>query len=415
MAEVDAKGLPLGTIVHAADDSDLPIEIADGVFMSEDVSNSYAIKTRDGAVVINTGTIRGGPRHRARYARAGVSPVRYVILTQHHTDHRGGLIPFLDDKPTIVAERRFPDGFAYNNFLNPFYQPRGERIWRVVLGDNLPEHPRFSVNPDILVHDDHAFELGGRRFELFSTPGGETLDSLCVWLPDDKIVFTGNLFGPAFMTMPNVNTIRCDKPRSVLEYVRNADRVARLGAELLVTGHGEPIRGADRIAADVGKLRDAVQYVHDRTVEGMNAGKTVEQLMGEVRLPAALQVHEWYGTVPWTVKTVWTEYTGWFDQDFTTRLYDVPLTSLYPEIVELAGADVLAARARAHIEAGRPLEGLHLVEMLLVARPGQAEGLKLKAASLRVLLDRAGEKKNLQETVWLRSEIAATEKAIAAH
>ena len=31
--------------------------------------------------------------------------------------------------------------------------------------------------------DHHAFELGGRRFELYSTPGGETTDALVVWLP----------------------------------------------------------------------------------------------------------------------------------------------------------------------------------------------------------------------------------------
>jgi glyoxylase-like metal-dependent hydrolase (beta-lactamase superfamily II) len=54
--------------------------------------------------------------------------------------------------------------------------------------------------------DAHAFELGGRRFELYATSGGETTDSLVVWLPDERTVFTGNLTGPLFGHIPNLYT-----------------------------------------------------------------------------------------------------------------------------------------------------------------------------------------------------------------
>jgi alkyl sulfatase BDS1-like metallo-beta-lactamase superfamily hydrolase len=413
MAQVNAEGTPLAEIVRPADDAELPIEIADGIFMSEDVSNSYAIGTRDGCVVINTGTIAGGPKHRARYRRAGLGPVRYVILTQHHGDHRGGLQSFEDDAPGIVADWRFPEGLTYNMDLQPFYLPKWERIWRPVLADGLPAAPEFPIDPDILVEWDHVIEHGGRRFELFSVPGGETLDSLCVWMPDEKIVFTGNLFGPAFMTVPNVNTLRMDKPRSVLEYIRNADRVLKLGAELLVTGHGQPIRGAAEVERSVRTLRDAVQYIHDETVKRMNAGQPLEQMMREIALPADLTIHEWYGTVPWTVKTLYHEYVGWWDQDFTSRLYPVKLADRYPEIVAAAGAEALLAAARAHFAADRIVEGLQLVEIVVAAEPANKAALRLQLDALKALLAQAPVKNNLQETVWLRGEIAATEEALS--
>lgn len=81
---------------------------------------------------------------------------------------------------------------------------------------------------------------------MISTPGGESPCAITVWLPDDKIVFTGNLFGPVFMSVPNLNTIRDDKPRSVNRFLNSLDSVRALKPELLITGHGEPIRGAKK-------------------------------------------------------------------------------------------------------------------------------------------------------------------------
>jgi hypothetical protein len=50
--------------------------------------------------------------------------------------------------------------------------------------------------------DAHHFELGSRRFDLYSVRGGETLDSLIVWLPKERALFTGNLTGPLFGHVP---------------------------------------------------------------------------------------------------------------------------------------------------------------------------------------------------------------------
>ena len=42
--------------------------------------------------------------------------------------------------------------------------------------------------------DSHDFEPGGRRIELYATPGGETTDALVVWMPEKRTVFIGNLW-----------------------------------------------------------------------------------------------------------------------------------------------------------------------------------------------------------------------------
>lgn len=55
---------------------------------------------------------------------------------------------------------------------------------------------------DLDFEDTLTLELGGRRMELISVQGGETTDSLVVWLPDERICLCGNTFGPCSGTSP---------------------------------------------------------------------------------------------------------------------------------------------------------------------------------------------------------------------
>jgi hypothetical protein len=66
--------------------------------------------------------------------------------------------------------------------------------------------------------DSYAFELGGRRFEHYATPDGESLDSLIVWIPPDRSVFIGNFLGPMFGQVPNLHTVRRDKIRRAIPF-----------------------------------------------------------------------------------------------------------------------------------------------------------------------------------------------------
>jgi alkyl sulfatase BDS1-like metallo-beta-lactamase superfamily hydrolase len=114
------------------------------------------------------------------------------------------------------------------------------------------------------------------------------------------------------------------------------------------------------------------------------------------------------------VKSMWEQYAGWFHyEDGTTELYGVPRSSVNADLVELSGgAAVLARRAKVHIEAGRPLEAIHLLDIALGVEPAHSDALVVKKAALEALLAASGGK-NLSETMWLKSEIAETEAKIA--
>ena len=396
----------LANLTRAGEGFHNATRIRDFLFGSPGVSNCYLVTTRDGNVLVNTGLAPEAPQHRARFAAVSQAPVRAIFFTQSHADHVGGTQLFRKPDTRVIAQANYHDVTDYWQRFGGFYGGRTRRLWGAVLGNaeepvQLPPAPE----PSETFRDRLEVSVGERRFVLLATPGGETTDSLVVWMPDEKIAFTGNLFGPIFGHFPNLYTIRGDKLRSAREFLRSLDRVADLGAELLVTGHGEPIQGRDEIAGGLARIRGAVQHVYDETTRGMNEGRDVFTLMREIQLPPALGVGEGHGKVSWGVRAIFEEHAGWFHYDTTAALYPVPPSAVWRELAELAGgAGPLAARAREHVAKGEPVEALHLLDVALATEPAAREALETKLAALEALLEASGHE-NFSETRWLQSQI----------
>ncbi|HEV7445269.1 MAG TPA: MBL fold metallo-hydrolase [Steroidobacteraceae bacterium] len=403
----------LASLVQAGDQQKEAERITDFIFMAKDISNAYLVTTSAGDVMVNTGFMDNAERTKGLLAPKRTGALRYIILTQAHPDHYGGVPTVRESGTQVIGERRFVNTWRYFRDLGPYIGRRSAKLWSgtVKRGANPPPPP--EVVPDIVVDRRHEFELGERRFEVISTPGGETLDSVTVWMPKERVAFTGNLFGPVFLAIPNLVTVRGDKPRLVQRYLTSLDTVRKLGAEILITGHGDPIRGADKIRASLDKMYAAVSYLNDAVIAGMNAGKDVHTLMREIKLPEELKIGEFHGKVSWAVRAIWEEYSGWFHYDSTTSLYGVPRSSVDADLVELAGgAGALAARARKKLGEGRPLEALHLLDIALGTERTNPDALAVKKDALQALLRESGGQ-NLSETMWLKSEIAAAEAALA--
>jgi alkyl sulfatase BDS1-like metallo-beta-lactamase superfamily hydrolase len=192
-----------------------------------------------------------------------------------------------------------------------------------------------------------------------------------------------------------------------MAFIHSVDRVIALAPENLLNGH-DVFRGADQIEATLTTVRDATIYLRDRTLDGMNSGVALWTLMREVTLPAELALPQVHGKVPWIVRAIWEEHVGWFRYESTTELYDVPPSSVWPDIVDIAGGiGPLIARASAHVEARRPLQALHLTDIALAQSPGDATALRVKRAALEQLLAASG-RENHSEVQWLEQAIKNT-------
>ena len=391
--------------------------VNDHVLMSRSNSNTYLVTTSDGDVLINTGTLYQGERHRERFETLLGRPldVRRIVFTQSHDDHVGGQAAFDGPGVESIAQARVPRTIEERKALTDFFITRSMRLMGAKIGEeNLRRRMRETREPRLTTtfDDTYAFEQGERRFELSSAPGGETLDGMIVWLPRERTVFTGNLLGALFPQIPHLSTIRGDRLRSARAYIDDVQRLLDLDPELLITGHDRPIEGRDRICFELTRLRDGARHIHDETVAGMNAGKDLWTLMQEIRLPEELQVGPNRGPIWWSVRAVWEEYTGWFRFQSTTELYPVPPSAVAPDLVELAGEDALAARAQAHADMGRPAEALHLAEIVLAAEPRHRGALEAELAALeQFVVETGGDQFDLLR--WLETEIEQVERGLA--
>jgi alkyl sulfatase BDS1-like metallo-beta-lactamase superfamily hydrolase len=385
-------------------------DLGDGIWLSQGLSNSYMIQTDDGRVIINAGMGFEGPLHRRAYDNVDPSATRALILTQGHYDHVGGIGVVRDPESDIVAQANYDVWRQDNARLESFRSRNSAFAWIDAIVAAM-EYARSvgvtdvpTATPDATVVVDERLELsiGGRELVLIATPGGETFDSLVVWLPASRTLFSGNLFGPLFGHVPNLVTIRGDRYRDALTYIRSLDIVQELQPERLLTGHFEPIEGASRIAEEVEAMQQAMQSVHDQTVEGMNAGSDVFSLMRSVRVPDHLDVGEGYGKTAWNVRAIWENYAGWFHHRSTTELYGVHPWAIAPDLVNAAGADVLVVSARDHQQAGRPVEALQLTDLVLEVDPSHAEA---RAVALDAHQDLFDDATNFWERAWLKRTI----------
>ena len=386
-------------------------KLADNVFYATGVGNVMLISTEEGNVIFDTGlSIQAAAQRKALQAAAPKRPTTHVILSHSHADHIGGTPLWVESGTKVIAHREFEEEQRYLRELEPYLYNRNRTLFPWMPKD--PPMQQVHVKPSIVVDEgqNYTFTLGGVRFEVISAPGAEGADNIVLWLPDQKMLLSGDFFGPQFPQFPNIFTMRGEKIRKPIEYIRSLNKIIALQPEVVMPSHFGPTKGKAEILADLTRTRDAVQYVHDQTVAGMNAGKTVYQLMEEVQLPPNLALAQNHGRVSWAVKSIWEYYTTWFHFDTTTELYPVPPSEVYAALGEAAGTATLVRKARDYLNAEKPVHALHLMEVALAHDAASSSALQVQLEALNKLLNAAkAEFKNDYEIYWLNSRIRATQ------
>lgn len=369
--------------------------------------NTYMVTTKAGNVIVDTSGPLPAQRHHKLLTAVSDAPVKYIILTHGHGDHTGGVALWKGPRTQVVGQAHEVEFLDYQARLTGFFNIRNAAQYdgpgRKVDDPSPGNHaaPRLA---DVLFEKEMTLKVGDLTFKLIATPG-ETPDHLTVWVPELKAAFIGDNFYGSF---PNLYTLRGTEQRKALDYVDSLNKVMALGPEIVFPSHGEPIVGADKIRAALTQYRDAVLYVHDATVKGMNEGKDAFTLMKTIKLPPELYVGEAYGQVAWSVRGIYEGYAGWFDGDAAT-MYPVSPSEAQAELAKLAGgAAPIAARAAALNADGQPALALRLTSAALAAEPANAAALAARRDALTRLLAQSG---NSNESGWLRAALKQVDAA----
>ena len=406
------------TVLSVAQGPAKVVKISDSISMVRTTANVYLVITPAGNVVIDTAMKDLAEEARQLLTAENHGPIKYIILTHGHADHIGGISLWKEPGTQIIAQRNYVELVNYVARLEGFFAPRNAAAFNRPPGPVGPWAGNYGakIEPTIFFDEHYEFTLGGVKFELLSTPG-ETPDHLTVWIPAYKAAFIGDNYAgvgiPEPMSFPNLYALRGTKPRWALDWIRSIDKVLELKPEIVLNGHGEPIYGNAEITRRLTRYRDAIQYVHDEVVKGMNSGKDVFTLMQEIKLPASYGLSEVFGKVSWSVRGIYDGYAGWYDTNPATMYAQSP-SSVYPDLVRLAGGpDAIVKLALEKVEAGKAVEALHLTDVVLAYDQTNSGALGARIKALEYLKDRC---ENFVEEGWLEYGISkAKEKLPAAN
>ena len=383
------------------------LKINEAIYQANGFGNTFMITTPDGNVIVDTSSPALAKHHVDLLKAVNGGPVKYIILTHAHGDHTGGAALWKEPGTQILSQKNAVAFRAYQRRLGGFFATRNAaQFGLAATPPNTGAGIRAPIpDPTILFDEEYRFTLGGVEFNVFHTPG-ETPDHLTVWVPKYKAAFIGDNYYESF---PNMYTLRGTEPRWPLEYISSLNKVMQLKPEILLPSHGRVIEGNAEIGRRLTQYRDAIQYVHDEVVKGMNAGKDVFTLMRDVRLPAALEVGEGYGKLTWSVRGIYEGYAGWFDMNPAT-MYDVPASSVHSDITRLAGGpERLAKLAVEQVQQGRNVEALHVTAMALAADPHNRPALEARLLALAALRELSH---NTNEQGWLDYSIRQTQRQL---
>ena len=172
----------------------------------------------DNGVIVIDATIspESGKELLSNIAKITPKPVTTVILTHGDLDHVGGLAAF----PTGITI------IAHENTRKSM-EAAVAAGRRMISADHLPNRA--------VTKDCEAVEVEGVKLELLHWAPAHTAGDLVVYLPDQKIVFTGDIF-----TMDQFRVlIHREQKGSSGGWITCAKGVVALDADQFVVGHGD--------------------------------------------------------------------------------------------------------------------------------------------------------------------------------
>ena len=384
------------------------IEVVPGIHVAIGyaLANVILIEGDDGVIIVDTTeSLQAARAVKAEFDRITDKPVSAIIYTHNHTDHIFGAEAFAEgrDVPVYAHRTTWTHIERIMNVLRPVIETRsfhmfgnylaagGERIVNDGIGPALAhstsgEGDIYGLLPPTHTVDERLeITIAGRRLVLMHAPG-ETDDQLLVWLPEERVLLPGDNVYKAF---PNLYTIRGTRYRDVMQWADSVRLIRSLGAEHLVPSHTRPVSGAAEIDDILEAYGDAIQFVHDQTVRGMNQGLDADALARRVALPAELAAHPWlqpfYGTVAWSVRAIYSGYLGWYQGDSSTLFPTAAGTRAQRLLALAGGASAVLAEAQAQLSVD-PQWAAELADLVLEGSPDSVPvAAELKARALRML------------------------------
>ncbi len=221
--------------------------------------NTGIIVGDKGVIVIDTTrSPEGGKKLQAEVAKITPKPITTVILTHADGDHVGGLSTF-PIGITIIGQENckkiLEDGIASGH--------------SDITADYLPNHT---------VDKREDTTINGVKFDLLHWAPAHTTADLAIYLPEQKLVFTGDLI---VLDQPHAALIKRNLHATSTGWIESAKGLLALDADRYVVGHGDEVQSKQQIEQRVNE----VIAERDKIKELVGKGEALQQIQTEVGDP----------------------------------------------------------------------------------------------------------------------------------
>jgi glyoxylase-like metal-dependent hydrolase (beta-lactamase superfamily II) len=237
--------------------SDVYVVMGDTGRGSEGRPNAGFIVTGDGVVVIDALASPAQGEQLVRVIRSVTrEPIRWLVLTHHHPDHHFGAVVLRRAGARVIAHPDVSTGVDEQS------REAAESAWTLVVGKQQMAGFAYADVPDRAVVTADTLRLGAKTIVIAHAWRGaaHTAGDLIVWLPDERVLFAGDLLIEDGVTM-----VVDGSGKGLLAAL---DTLAALAPRIAVPGHGaippEPQALIGRTRDYMVRLRAAMRAAIER-------------------------------------------------------------------------------------------------------------------------------------------------------
>ncbi|MFX1567473.1 MAG: alkyl sulfatase dimerization domain-containing protein [Promethearchaeota archaeon] len=379
-------------------------------------SNMGVIETSEGLVLFDISSKLNGPKVFKALREITDKPIKYIIYSHGHFDHCFGYLPFIEeikDKgweiPQIIAHENLIVRFEKYRMLDKYLNWLHDQQFGSVLGKNKQyDSAKETLNPTILLHgnENYTFKLGEYTFELYHNKG-ETDDQIWMFVPEEKVLFTGDFIISVFPNVGNPYKVQ----RYPKDWAQALEKMIEKEPEYLVPGQGPLIEGKAKIKEILSITAEVLNFVHDEVVKRLNQGKWFEQIYHEMLeiFPDKFNheiLAQVYGCYRFAIHAVYRLYHGWYDTGNPTDLFPAKNCEIANEFLKISDAKNYYLRAKKLFEKEKLQFALHIIDVLINATENVDSEILLNAFKLKVEIL---EKKEESEQSFIASNIYLNE------
>ncbi len=216
----------------------------------------------------------------ALVAQRTKKPILYVVNTSYHGDHSYGNQFF--PKSARVIQHKETQKYIQSHFKDDV------AFMSQYFGTNQGLDELRPQRGNLLLSDGGMLgvDLGGKRVEIMHLGFAQTLGDLFVWLPNEKVLYTGN---PIIASPPALPWLLDGRLNDSLETIRKLRKLLPEDA-IVVPGHGAPV-DPGTIDFNIKYLTQLKNEVQAAVGRGLSEKETVEAV--------AMKEYNGYRIFPW--------------------------------------------------------------------------------------------------------------------